>query len=177
MLFIDIAMADEENNIDKKQENQEDILAQEEQPDITQPEENLREAAENLREEAKTVDENNPDDSIQPKISEHKTTEVNTGQSDSEKVTKKIGNTGTGILGRRPIIIVLIVGAIVLSGFLLYSQIQLSNQAYKIENFNALWNQSLADLRSGNTSIDEYCNNRVHDEDICNRFKSLQYMN
>ena len=177
MLFIDIAMADEENNIDKKQENQEDILAQEEQPDITQPEENLREAAEKLREEAKTVDENNPDDSIQPKISEQKTTEVNTGQSDSEKVTKRIGNTGTGILGRRPIIIVLIVGAIVLSGFLLYSQIQLSNQAYKIENFNALWNTSLADLRSGNTTIDEYCNNRVHDENLCNQYRNLQYMN
>ncbi|HJR84746.1 MAG TPA: hypothetical protein VJ772_05185 [Nitrososphaeraceae archaeon] len=171
-------MADEENNINRKQENQEDIVSPDENPDITQPEENLRQAAENLREEAKMVDENKPDDSIQPqKTSENKTTEVNTDQGDPEKVAKRIGNANTGILGRRPIIIVLIVGAIVLSGFLLYSQIQLSNQAYKIENFNALWNQSLADLRSGNTSIDEYCNNRVHDEDICNRFKSLQYMN
>jgi hypothetical protein len=168
-------MADEENNINKKQENQEDILAREDQHDNTQPEENLRQAAENLREEARTVDENIPDDSIRPQTSEHKTTEVKTDQSDSEKVAKRIGNTDTGILGRRPIIIVLIVGAIVLSGFLLYSQLQLSNQAYKIEN--ALWNQSLADLRSGDTTIDEYCNNRVHDEDICNRFKSLQYMN
>lgn len=170
-------MVDEENNINKKQENQEDLVSREERSDITQPEENLRQAAENLREEAKTVDENKPDDSIQSKTSEHKITEVNTDQSDPEKVVKRVGNTGTGILGRRPIIIVLIVGAIVLSGFLLYSQIQLSNQAYKIENFNALWNQSLADLRSGDTSIDEYCNNQVHDEDICNRFKSLQYMN
>lgn len=169
-------MADEENNINKKQENQEDLVSREERPDITQPEENLRQAAENLREEAKTVDENKPDDSIQSKTSEHKITEVNTDQSDPEKVAKRVGNTGTGILGRRPIIIVLIVGAIVLSGFLLYSQIQLSNQAYKIENFNALWNQSLADLRSGNTTIDEYCINRVHDEDLCNRFMSLQYM-
>ena len=171
-------MADEENNINSKQENQEDKVSLDEKPDIAQPEENLRQAAEDLREEAKMVDENKPDDSIQPeKTSEYKTTEVNTDQGDPEKIGKRIGNTGTGILGRRPIIIVLIVGAIVLSGFLLYSQIQLSNQAYKIENFNALWNQSLADLRSGNTSIDEYCNNRVHDEDICNRFKSLQYMN
>lgn len=169
-------MADEENNINKKQENQEDIVAPEDQPDFTQPEENLRQAAENLQEEAKIVDENKSDDSIQPRKSEYRPTEDNKNHGDPEKVAKRIGNT-TGMLGRRPIVIVLIVGAIVLSGFLLYSQIQLSNQAYKIENFNALWNQSLADLRSGNTSIEEYCNNRVHDEDICNRFKSLQYMN
>ncbi|HEY7778541.1 MAG TPA: hypothetical protein VIA09_08375, partial [Nitrososphaeraceae archaeon] len=69
-------MADEENNINKKQENQEDILAREDQHDNTQPEENLRQAAENLREEARTVDENIPDDSIRPQTSEHKTTEV-----------------------------------------------------------------------------------------------------
>jgi hypothetical protein len=170
-------MADEENNINRKQENQEDIVAPEDQPDFTQPEENLRQAAENLREEAKIVDENKPDDSIQPRKTEYRPAEDHKNHGDPEKVAKRIGNTTTGILGRRPIVIVLIVGAIVLSGFLLYSQIQLSNQAYKIENFNALWNQSLADLRSGNTSIEEYCNNRVHDEDICNRFKSLQYMN
>lgn len=171
-------MADEENNIDRKKENQEDVVAAKEQPGIIQPEENLREAAESLREEAKIVDENKPDDSIQPeKTTEDKPTEVNREQGDTEKVVKRIGNTATGTLGRRPIVIILIIGAIVLSGFLIYSQIQLSNQAYKIENFNALWNQSLADLRSGNTSIDEYCNKRVHDEDICNRFNSLQYMN
>jgi hypothetical protein len=80
------------------------------------------------------------------------------------------------VLASKPIVTTLIIVAIVLGGFLLYSQIQLSNQSYKIENFNALWNQSLADLRSGNTTIDEYCINRVHDEDLCNRFMSLQYM-
>lgn len=172
-------MVDEENNINKKQENPEDVVTQEEQSKITHPEENLREAAENLREEAtKIVDENEPTDIIEPdRMTEHDPAEVNRDHGDPEKVTKGIGSTGSSILGRKPILIILIIGAIVLGGFLLYSQIQLSNQAYKIENFNALWNQSLADLRSGNTSIEEYCNNRVHDEDICNRFKSLQYMN
>jgi hypothetical protein len=63
-----------------------------------------------------------------------------------------------------------------LGGFLVYSQIQLSNQSYKVENYNALWNQSLVDLRGGNTSIVEYCNSPVHDEDLCNRFMNLQYI-
>jgi hypothetical protein len=172
-------MVDEENNFNKKQENPEDVVTQDDQSDITKPEVNLQEAAENLRDEAKKiVDENKPEDIIEPhETTDLKHTEVDRDQNGPEHVTKGIGANSFSILGRKPIVIVLVIGAIVLSGFLLYSQIQLSNQAYKIENFNALWNQSLADLRSGNTSIEEYCNNRVHDEDICNRFKSLQYMN
>lgn len=81
-----------------------------------------------------------------------------------------------GIISRRLTIVALIGVAVILGGYLIYSQIQFSNQSYKIENFNALWNQSLQDLRNGNTSIIEYCNNRVHDENLCDQFNNLQYI-
>ncbi len=77
---------------------------------------------------------------------------------------------------RKPLSIIIIIAAIALCVILIFMQIQSSNQSYKIENFNALWNQSLADFRSGNTTIDEYCTKRVHDVDFCNRFWSLQYL-
>ena len=80
-------------------------------------------------------------------------------------------------IASKPKVIILIIAAIVLVVFLLYTQIQVGNESYKIENYEALWNQSLANFRSGNTKIDEYCINRVHDEDFCNRFMSLQYFN
>ena len=86
-------------------------------------------------------------------------------------------SAGARTIARKPIVIILIIAAIALGVFLLYTLFQFSNQSYKIEDFNALWNQSLADLRSGNTTIDEYCTKRVHDENFCNRFKSLQYLN
>jgi hypothetical protein len=153
-----------------------DIGAGEESPPTTGPGENVREAAENLREEAAKVDEDEKSgDTMQPEnIVEHEPAAVKR-HKDNPKIIEK-GRVGINMLARKPIVTTLVIVAIVLGGFLLYSQIQLTNQSYKIENFNANWNQSLADLRSGNTSIDEYCNNRVHDEDLCNRFMNLQYM-
>jgi uncharacterized membrane protein YvbJ len=71
-----------------------------------------------------------------------------------------------GMVSRKLIIVGLVIVAVILVGYLIYSQIQFNNQAYKIENFNALWNQSLDDLRNGNTTIIEYCNNRVHDVNL-----------
>ena len=94
----------------------------------------------------------------------------------SSEIIKKTGAGARTIL-RKPVVIILIIGAIALVAVLLSTQIYFSNQSNKIENFNALWNQSLADLRSGNTTVGEYCINRVHDEDFCNRLKSLEYMN
>ena len=190
-------MADDENKIrkwiKKWQKDKGDIGAGDESPHTSGPAENLREAgdkgdigageesphtsgpAENLREEAAKVDlDEESGDTMSRNKAEHEPTSVNRDQINPEIVEKR--KSWTGILAGRPIVVLLIIGAIVLGGFLLYSQIQLSNQSYKIENFNALWNQSLADLRSGNTSIDEYCLNRVHDEELCNRFMSLQYM-
>jgi len=153
-----------------------DIRAAEESPHITGPEEKLREAEKKLREEAAKVDEDEKSGDTMPpeNIVEHEPTEVKR-HKDNPKIVEK-GRVGINMLPHKPIVTTLVIVAIVLGGFLLYSQMQLSNQSYKIENFNANWNQSLADLRSGNTSIAEYCNNRVHDQDLCNRFMNLQYM-
>ena len=80
-----------------------------------------------------------------------------------------------GFTTRRIIIIALIIVAAVLGGFLL-SQIQFSSQTYKIDDYNRLWNQSLGDLSSGNISMIGYCAQPVHDENICNQFMNLRYM-
>ena len=162
-----------------------DIGAVEENPQIIGPEEklrggekNLREAKENFQEDAAKVDVDARSDDIMPppkNTLEQKAAEVKR-YKEYPKIVEK-GRASLNVLPHKPIVITLVIVAIVLGGFLLYSQMQLSNQSYKIENFNANWNQSLADLRSGNTSIVEYCNNRVHDEDLCNRFINLQYMN
>lgn len=116
--------------------------------------EDLREAKENVQEKAAKV------------VDEKKSSEI-------VKKTK----AGARTILRKPIVIILIIAAIALVVLLLYTQIHFSNQSFKIENYEALWNQSLADLRSGNSTLDEYCINRVHDVDLCDRFKSLQYFN
>lgn len=168
-----MAENEDENIIKKAEEDKRDLGAGEENPPITDPEENLREEA------GKMVDANEkPSDTMAPEnIAEHEPTLVNRDQETPEKVEKRVGGTTIpGIVARKPILIILIIGAIILGSFLVYSQIQLSNQSYKVENYNALWNQSLADIRGGNASIVEYCNSPVHDEDLCNRFMNLQYM-
>ena len=114
--------------------------------------ENMREAKENLQEKTARI--------------------IDKGRS-----SEIVNGTKEGVLTilRKPIMIILIIVAIVLVVFLLYTQLHVSDESYKIENYEALWNQSLADFRSGNSTIDQYCINRVHDEDFCNRFWSLQY--
>ena len=99
--------------------------------------------------------------------------------ADKGRSSKIVKTTGVGprTVLRRPLVIVLIIAAIATVVVLLSTQTYLSNQSEKIENYSALWNQSLADLRSGNTTVGEYCINRVHDEDFCNRLKNLEYMN
>ena len=144
---------------------------------ITDSEGNSPDASDNLRKEAKKMDD---EDKISPDNIPDEKTKLETTPADRVREhpgkVEKI-RTSTSIFSRRPIVVVLIIGVIILGGILLYTQFQLSNQSYKIENFNALWNQSLADLRSGNATIDEYCINRVHDENLCNQFRNLQYMN
>ena len=121
---------------------------------IKKTEENLRETKEDLQQKAAKI-------------------------SDDGKSNELVKKTGAGArtLLRKPIVVILIIAAIALVVVLLYTPIHISNKSNEIENFNALWNQSLADLRSGNTTVGEYCINRVHDEDFCNRLKSLEYMN
>ena len=171
-------MADDENKIKKWikkwQKDKGDIRA-EENPQITGPEENLREAEKNFREEATKVDEDEKSGDTMPpeNIVKHEPAAVK--RNSPEIIEKR--KVGINMLAGKPIVITLIIVAIVLGGFLLYTIIQYSNQSYKIENFNGLWNQSLSDLRNGNISVIEYCNERVHDENLCNQFNNLQYMN
>ena len=172
-------MADDVNKIKKWikkwKKDKVDLGAGEEKPHTTDTAEDLREAEENFKEEAAKVDQDERSgDTKPPEKIEDQPAEVKR-YKDNPKIIEK-DRVGINMLARKPIVTMLVVVAIVLGGFLLYSQIQLTNQSYKIENFNALWNQSLADLRSGNTSLDEYCINRVHDEELCNRFMNLQYM-
>ena len=114
--------------------------------------ENLREAKENLQEKTARI--------------------IDKGRS--SEIIKKTKEDALIIL-RKPIMIILIIVAIFLVVFFVYTTLHVSEESYKIENYDALWNQSLADFRSGNSTIDQYCINRVHDEDFCNRFWSLQY--
>ena len=174
-----MAENEDENIIKKAEEDKGDIKIRRRESAYYEIRRKTFEKQKNLREAGKMVDTNEkPSDIMAPEnIAEHEPTVVNRDQDTPEKVEKRIGGTTIpGILARKPILIILIIGAIVLGGFLVYSQIQLSNQSYKVENYNALWNQSLVDLRGGNASIVEYCNSPVHDEDLCNRFMNLQYI-
>jgi len=171
-----LVMAEDENNPGNLQNDIGD-MGKDDNSSLSDSEGILRDASENLRKEAKKmVDEDKiSPDNIPDDKTKLETTPADRVRENSEKVEKL--RTSTGIFSRRPIVVVLIIGVIILGGVLLYTQFQLSNESYKIENFNALWNESLADLRSGNATIDEYCNNRVHDENLCNQFRNLQYMN
>jgi len=115
--------------------------------------ENMRDAKETLRQKAAKIAD----------------------EGKSSEIVKRTGAGARAIL-RKPIVIIIIIAAIALIVVLLYTQIHFNNQANKIENNKALWNQSLADLRSGNSTVGEYCLSPVHDEDFCNRLKSLEYM-
>lgn len=128
------------------------LLADDKDDVIKKSAENMREAKENLHDKtARIID-----------------------KGSSSEIVKKT-KEGALTLLRKPIMIILIAVAIVLVVFFIYTQLHVSNESYKIENYEALWNQSLADFRSGNATIDQYCINRVHDEEFCNRFWSLQY--
>ena len=171
-----LIMAQDENNFGKVQKDVGDI-GKDDNTSISNSEENLRGTSENLPQEAKKMvdeDKKSPD-TIQDDITNFETKAADKVRESPGKVEKK--STGSDIFLRKPIVVILIIGVIILGSFLVYTQFQLSNQSYKIQNFNALWNTSLADLRSGNTTIDEYCNNRVHDENLCNQYRNLQYMN
>ena len=169
-------MSEDENNTGNAQNDIADS-GKDDNSSILDSKGNLQDASENLRKEAKKmVDEHKiSPDNIPDDKTKLETTTADRVRETPGKVEKI--RTSTGIFSRRPIVVVLIIGVIILGGVLLYTQFQLSNQSYKIENFNALWNQSLGDLRSGNTTIEEYCNNRVHDENLCKQFRDLQYMN
>ena len=156
---------------------EENLRSTEPEDNVRQAEANLRQAEQNFRREAATVDKDRESgDSSAPKKQLEPERDGFKQRRDNSMMVEK-GRVVINRITHKPVVFTLIIVAIVLGGFLLYSQMQLSNQSYKVQNFNANWNQSLADLRNGTTSLSEYCNNRVHDEDLCNRFMNLQYMN
>jgi|GEM_PF-1077824 len=156
---------------------EEKLRSTEPEDNVRQAEANLRQAEQNFRREAATVDKDRESgDSSAPKKQLEPERDGFKQRRDNSMMVEK-GRVVINKISHKPVVFTLVIVAIVLGGFLLYSQMQLSNQSYKVQNFNANWNQSLADLRNGTTSLTEYCNNRVHDEDLCNRFMNLQYMN
>lgn len=174
---------DEDANIIKKaeEEKEHDMGTIEENTLNTDPETDLRAAQENLREEArKTINK----DDIPAELDNMKqadtgvdSDQINSDRTNPENVENKIRRTKLpGKISRKSIKIIVVIGIIVLGVFLIYSVFHLNNESYKAENYNAFWNQSLADLKGGKITMDEYCTNRVHDEQFCNQFASLQYM-
>ncbi len=156
---------------------EEKLRSTEPEDNVQQAEANLRQAEQNFRREAATDDKDRESgDSSAPKKQLEPERDGFKQRRDNSMMVEK-GRVVINKISHKPVVFTLVIVAIVLGGFLLYSQMQLSNQSYKVQNFNANWNQSLADLRNGTTSLTEYCNNRVHDEDLCNRFMNLQYMN
>jgi hypothetical protein len=173
-----MAEDEDESIIRKVEQGKPQITAGKEDPPFTDPDKNLVETEKNTQDTSKipTKDEKSSNTFAPKKHLEHEPAVIDTNQNIGKVEKRMAGTSIPGLIARKPIIVILIIGAIILGGFLLYSQIQLSNQAYKVENYNALWNQSLADLRGGNTSLVDYCNKLVHDDDLCNRFMNLQYM-
>ncbi|CAN5465853.1 hypothetical protein BH18THE1_BH18THE1_18240 [soil metagenome] len=133
------------------------------------------EQAKKLREKgAEIVGEDTKSAESMPSRIEHEPDPVK--QDKVNPSTTEKSKASINMIARKPIMTALIIVAIVLGGFLVYTLVQYGNQSYKIENFNALWNASLGDLRSGNVSVTEYCNQGVHDQNFCDQFWNLKYM-
>jgi hypothetical protein len=132
------------------------------------------EQAKNLREKADEIV--NDDKSSKPK-SERIEQEFNTfKQHKINRLTTEKGKGVINMMARKPIVTVLIIGAVILVGVLTYTLAQNGDQSNKIENSKALWNRSLDGLRSGNVSVTEYCNQNPHDQKLCDLFWNLRYM-
>jgi hypothetical protein len=93
------------------------------------------------------------------------------------QATTEKGKVVFNMMGKKPVVTLLIIGVIVIGAILIYAMVQYSNnQSYKEENFNASWNQSLDSLRSGNVSVTQYCNQNPHDQKLCDLYWDLRYM-
>jgi hypothetical protein len=102
--------------------------------------------------------------------------------SDDKKEVEKpqIGKATIGAINTlrgKPIIVILMIVAIALAALLIYTAIIYASQTYKIEYYNTLWNNALGDLRNGTMSVTEYCNQAVHDQQLCDQFGNLEYRN
>ena len=97
--------------------------------------------------------------------------------SDDKKEVEKpqIGKTAINIIRGKPLVAILIIVAISLAAILIYMALLYTSQSYKIVHYNALWNNSLTDLRNGTVSVAEYCNQEVHDQQLCDQYWNLKY--
>jgi len=97
--------------------------------------------------------------------------------SDDKKDVEKpqIGKTAINIIRGKPIIVILIIVAIALAIILIYTLVHYASQTYKIDYYNGRWNNSLTDLRNGTISVSEYCNQEIHDQELCDQFWNLKY--
>jgi len=97
--------------------------------------------------------------------------------SDDRKDVEKphIGKTAINIIRGKPLVAVLIIAVIALAAFLIYTVLLYTNQSYKVVHYNSLWNNSLTDLRNGTVSVTEYCNQDVHDQQLCDQYWNLNY--
>ena len=93
------------------------------------------------------------------------------------QATTEKGKVVFNMMGKKPVVTLLIIGVIVIGAILIYAMVQYgNNQSTKEENFNASWNQSLDSLRSGNVSVTQYCNQNPHDQKLCDLYWDLRYM-
>lgn len=171
-----MAEDEDENIIKKAEQDKRQIDTGKENPPFTTPAENPDQTEKNTQDTIPANEQKSSDSLSDRNYVERDPVVVDADQNVGKMQKRFAGSSIPGLLARKPLIVVLIVGAIILGGFLIYAQVQLSNQSYKVENYNALWNQSLANLRGGNTSLADYCNNLVHDDELCKRFMNLQYM-
>ena len=97
--------------------------------------------------------------------------------SDDKKDVEKphISKTAINIIRSKPLVAILIIIAITLAALLIYTALLYTNQSYKVEHYNALWNNSLTNLRNGTVSVTEYCNQDVHDQQLCDQYWNLKY--
>lgn len=164
MLYNEYLLADNERDVDNPQSDVGGLSEDESVPHFTEQVKKLRERSAEIIEDKKAA--------------ESSSLERETDTGTKNKVDRKIatGRGSVNFLTRRPIVVVVIIIGIVILGVALYTAVQFGNESYKIEKFNSQWNSSLSDLRSGNVSITDYCNTRVHDQKLCDQFWNLKYM-
>jgi cytochrome c-type biogenesis protein CcmH/NrfG len=166
-----------DGKFEKSQEDVRDTVAEETKEDIRDTvAENLEEKyftdqTKKLREKtAQIVEDDKHIESETPKIKgESYVHSINPAATEKGKVI-------FNMMGRKPVVTLVIIGAIVLGGILLYASVQYGNQSDKEEKFSTSWNQSLDGLRSGNVTVTQYCNQNPHDQKLCDLFWNLKYM-
>jgi len=168
-------LADNPPDKDKVQSDPAEAPEEESIPHFTEEVKKLRERS------AEIIEDKKPDESstLERDPGESSTLERDPNTGSKNKFDRAITG-GHGLLNsltRKSTLTVLIIIGIAIIGVVLYTVAQFGNESYKIDKFNSQWNASLSDLRSGNVSMTDYCNTRVHDQKLCDQFWNLKYMN